>query len=133
MFTLTGNGRMLHYASARLELAVVAPGESEPESLEGDRMGVGYSDTPDDFVFNSKRTELPAGYRALVTTDGIIDQVGGPKSIAHGRKRLYRLLAERRAEDPQTFTASLLESFAQWQGSQHRRDDVCFFTFADEA
>ncbi|TKC85882.1 serine/threonine protein phosphatase [Trinickia terrae] len=133
MFVLTGKGTQMQYAAARLELALVADAQAEVVVLEGDKMGVGYSDTPDDFAFTSRYQALQPGYRALITTDGIIDQVGGPKKIAHGRKRLYKLFAEQRAQSPQQFGDTLLASFAEWQGSQHRRDDVCFFTFTNEA
>ena len=133
MFVLTGNGLDLQYASARLELAVLDAQQTEVLLLEGDRMGVGYSDTPDHFAFTTRRHTLQTGYRAFVTTDGIIDQVGGPKQIAHGRKRLYKLFADHRDERPQQFGDTLLASFAEWQGQQHRRDDVCFFAFTNEA
>ncbi|MCX4162707.1 MULTISPECIES: SpoIIE family protein phosphatase [Paraburkholderia] len=133
MFVLTGNGLDLQYASARLELAVLDEQQPDVLLLEGDRMGVGYSDTPDDFAFTTRRHTLQTGYRAFVTTDGIIDQVGGPKQIAHGRKRLYKLFADHRDERPQQFGDTLLASFAEWQGQQHRRDDVCFFAFTNEA
>jgi phosphoserine phosphatase RsbU/P len=133
MFTLTEGASLLRYASARLELALTGDPDSEVTVLEGDRMGVGYSDTPDDFVFATREQRMPPGYRALITTDGLIDQVGGPKNIGHGRKRLYTLLAEHRHEDPQQFGETLLTRFTQWQGKQHRRDDVCFLVFADKA
>ncbi|WP_158592237.1 SpoIIE family protein phosphatase [Noviherbaspirillum sedimenti] len=132
MFVLTEAASALHYAGARLELALVQPQAEEVSLFEGDRMGVGYSDTPDDFIFRSHRVRLPAGYRALVTTDGVIDQIGGPKSIAHGRRRLYQMLSEERALAPKEFSALLLERFAEWQGQQRRRDDVCFLAFAAE-
>jgi sigma-B regulation protein RsbU (phosphoserine phosphatase) len=133
VFVLTDGGKTLRYSGARLEMAVAAPDDTEIVFFEGDKMGVGYSDTPDDFAFTARQEQLPAGYRALITTDGIIDQVGGPKKIAHGRKRLYKLLAEQRHQSPHEFTETLLARFADWQGKQHRRDDVCFFAFTHEA
>lgn len=133
MFVLTDGGKSLTYSGARLEMALAVPDGAEIVFFEGDKMGVGYSDTPDDFTFTAKHEQLPAGYRALITTDGIIDQVGGPKKIAHGRKRLYKLLAEERRQSPREFTETLLARFAEWQGKQHRRDDVCFFAFTSEA
>lgn len=129
MFVLTEAGHALHYAGARLELALVQPHAEEVSLLEGDRMGVGYSDTPDDFSFSSHRVHLPAGYRAFITTDGVIDQIGGPKDIAHGRRRLYQMLVDEHAMSPAAFTELLLKRFAEWQGQQRRRDDVCFLAF----
>lgn len=130
MFVLTERGYALHYAGARLELALVQPQSDEVSLFEGDRMGVGYSDTPDDFAFRSHRVILPDGYRAFITTDGVIDQIGGPKNIAHGRRRLYQMLAEQRTLAPRDFAGLLLKRFAEWQGQQRRRDDVCFLAFA---
>ncbi|HVL76446.1 MAG TPA: SpoIIE family protein phosphatase [Noviherbaspirillum sp.] len=130
MFVLSRDRRTLSYAGARLEMAIAVPGEDEVRLLEGDKMGVGYSDTPDDFAYTTSTVVLPPDSRVLVTTDGIIDQIGGPKNIAHGRKRLYRLLAQRRTLAPADLAAVLLEQFAEWQGEQRRRDDVCFLTFA---
>jgi len=132
VFALTEQGQALHYAGARLEMAVALPGEAELRFFEGDKMGVGYSDTPDDFMFSSERTRLPAGYRAVITTDGIIDQIGGPKNIAHGRKRLYQLMAEQRDRNPKELSAAVLANFASWQGTQRRRDDVCLLAFTAE-
>jgi sigma-B regulation protein RsbU (phosphoserine phosphatase) len=129
MFVLTEQGRTLQYAAARLEMAIVQADEEAVDVLEGDKMGVGYSDTPDDFAFSSRRARLEPGFRALITTDGIIDQIGGPKNIAFGRKRLYQLLAENRRLRPEEFGPLLLDRLALWQGAQTRRDDVCFFSF----
>lgn len=128
-FALTGQGREMHYAGARLEMAMAMPGEAQLRFLEGDKMGIGYSDTPDDFMFGSARMHLPSGYRAVITTDGIIDQIGGPKKIAHGRKRLYQLVSEQRDLSPRQLSARILANFANWQGEQRRRDDVCLFAF----
>lgn len=130
MFVLTERGRELHYASARLEMVVAVPGEEALRVLEGEKMGVGYSDTPDEYQFSACRVTLPPGYRALVTTDGIIDQIGGPKNIAHGRKRLYQFFSEERNKAAKDFAVLLLEKFAVWQGKNHRRDDVCFLAIA---
>lgn len=130
MFTLDGSGRHLRYAGARLELAVAVPGQDEVLVFEGDRMGVGYSDTPDAYPFTLGEALLPPGYRALLSTDGVIDQIGGPKRIAHGRKRLYKLLQQNRRLAPREFGNLLVEEFAAWQGAQRRRDDVCFLAFA---
>jgi serine phosphatase RsbU (regulator of sigma subunit) len=130
MFVLTERGHAMQYAGARLELALVQPQADDVSLFEGDRMGVGYSDTPDDFQFTSRRVLLPGGYRAFITTDGVIDQIGGPKNIAHGRRRLYQLLSEQRALTPKQFSDLLLKRFAEWQGDQRRRDDVCFLAFA---
>jgi serine phosphatase RsbU (regulator of sigma subunit) len=129
LFVLTGKGRTMHYASARLDMAIAAPAQDGVTLLEGDKMGVGYSDTPDDFAFTLRYRLLPDEYRVLLTTDGVIDQVGGPKHIAHGRKRLHQLLVEHGCQSPHEFTATLLRHLAEWQGSQRRRDDICFLVF----
>jgi serine phosphatase RsbU (regulator of sigma subunit) len=70
---------------------------------------------------------VPHGSLLFVSTDGLTDQIGGPRKIAFGKRRtLDRILAER--EHASSFIcARLLETFAEWQGSQARRDDVTLF------
>jgi serine phosphatase RsbU (regulator of sigma subunit) len=72
---------------------------------------------------------LTEGLCAYITTDGIIDQIGGPRNIAFGKQRtLNQLLDHVEKPMPQQCTL-FLDTFYEYQGSQRRRDDVCFFGF----
>ncbi|HEY1090848.1 MAG TPA: protein-serine/threonine phosphatase, partial [Burkholderiaceae bacterium] len=58
---------------------------------------------------------------------GLIDQVGGPRAIALGRRRVRDLLLKAQALSPADINRSVLEALRAWQGEQHRRDDLTFF------
>jgi serine phosphatase RsbU (regulator of sigma subunit) len=59
-----------------------------------------------------------------ITTDGYVDQVGGPKRIAFGRRRLAGLLAALRDIPPAAVLGYLRDALLDWQGGEIRRDDV---------
>ncbi|KPF68720.1 hypothetical protein IP84_08800 [beta proteobacterium AAP99] len=126
-FVLPEQSTTLRYAAARLAIMVIDEAQEEVLSLEGDKMGVGYSDTPDDFAFAEHVVDLGGSRMLAVTTDGIIDQIGGPKRIAFGRKRLQQQLVTTRAWSEVQAGDALLGVFRDWQDRQSRRDDVCLF------
>jgi serine phosphatase RsbU (regulator of sigma subunit) len=112
------------FAGAHLPLLLVRPGGEEPEVVDGDRTSVGYVDTPADQRWTTRRVAVPPGTLLALATDGVIDQPGGPRRLAHGRRRLAQLLGEHRAEPAAPLAARFREAFAAWQGAELRRDDV---------
>nr|WP_155436126.1 SpoIIE family protein phosphatase [Pseudoduganella danionis] len=121
--------RTLHYAGARMALFLLTPDSAAIQSIDGDRMGVGYTDTPADYQWHNISVDIPPGSLLLLTTDGLIDQIGGSRDIAYGKRRMRdALLAQRHASAAQA-GAALLADFLAWQGSQPRRDDLTFFVF----
>jgi len=132
LFLLAPHGRSLQFASAKLSLLVAG---ERPEALlvEGDKAGIGYADTPDDQAWSTQEVALAPGSLLLIPTDGVIDQIGGPRQIAHGRRRLVQFLAERPRVSARALCADFAEHFAQWQGGQRRRDDVSLLAFRASA
>ena len=123
-------GRLV-FAGARVALMLVRPGagEVEVEVVEGQRKGVGYVDSDFDHCWANQELLLPPGTLVFVTTDGLIDQVGGPRAIALGKRRLRELLIEHRHGTPEEVNHAVHGALRDWQGEQHRRDDLTFFCF----
>lgn len=121
-------GRLV-FAGARLSLFVVRPGADAVELVEGQRKGVGYMDSEFDFAWHNQELTLPAGSLVFVTTDGLIDQVGGPRAIALGKRRVRELLLAQRERTPAEVNQAVREALRLWQGEHHRRDDLTFFCF----
>ncbi|MNW09601.1 Stage II sporulation protein E (SpoIIE) [compost metagenome] len=69
----------------------------------------------------------------VLPTDGVIDQIGGPKQIAHGRRRLMQFMADHRGAKAHSLCAAFTASFGEWQGTQRRRDDVSLLAFSTQA
>jgi len=122
------SGRLL-FAGARLELFVLRPSMNEVEMIEGQRKGVGYVDTGLDFKWQNQELVLPRGSLVFITTDGLIDQVGGPRAIAFGKRRVRELLLGLRERPSAEVNRALLDALRVWQGEHHRRDDLTLFCF----
>jgi serine phosphatase RsbU (regulator of sigma subunit) len=135
LFLQSPCGTQLRFASARLDLLVAPPGVQEAAQVQihaGDKMGIGYATTPDDAAWNTQVLEVAPGSLLMIATDGVIDQLGGPRQIAHGRKRLARFLHEQQDQPAAQACAEFQQAFAQWQGTQRRRDDVSLLVWRNQ-
>jgi phosphoserine phosphatase RsbU/P len=121
--------RTLTYAGAHMPLFVLEPGAPEVRKVEGAPFGVGYASTPMDQVWENHQMVLPPQTRVFAFSDGYIDQLGGPKRIAHGKKRLRTRLFEWQDLPLPAVKEALLANLREWQGSEPRKDDVCAVGF----
>ncbi|QFY42837.1 SpoIIE family protein phosphatase [Candidatus Methylospira mobilis] len=117
------------YAGAKTPIFFMDEGASEVQSIEGDRKGVGYIETPMDNTWTNREIDLPGGRCIYLTTDGVIDQIGQDKRIAFGKRRLSDLIKQNHHKAMPSQRDAVLQAFYAWQGTQRRRDDVCFFGF----
>lgn len=121
--------RQLTFAGAKSALFVLQPGEAEGAMINGARMGVGYVDTPKDYAWHNIGVQTQAGTLVFVTTDGLIDQIGGPKEIAFGKRRIREAIYAHRDASAAQISDAVLDAHCAWQGEQRRRDDLTFFCF----
>lgn len=119
----------LSYAGARTPLMLLRPDQASVELIDADRLGLGYVDTPADASWQCKQIELQPGTLLMACTDGLLDQVGGAKTIAFGKRRLREALLRHRALPMPELGAALMQEFAAYQGEQRRRDDLTLFGF----
>ncbi|TWI67371.1 serine phosphatase RsbU (regulator of sigma subunit) [Pseudoduganella lurida] len=119
--------RELAYAGARIGLFLLAPDADDWREAEPGRMGVGYGDTPAAHVWPTQRIAMAPGTLLFATTDGLTDQIGGPRDISFGKRRARDLLAGQRGLPAPELATRLQAELAAWQGQQPRRDDVTFF------
>ena len=114
------------FAGARHSLWVFRPDAQEPEEIKGDRIGVGYTSTPDQQAWNSQAHHFPPGTTLVGTSDGIVDQIGGNRRIAFGKRHLWEAFREKVPGTP--LQARLERAYAAletYQGLEPRRDDIC--------
>ena len=121
--------RRLIFAGAKTSLFVLHPGGDGVEMVDGDRKCVGYVDSELDFTWQKRAVQMQAGSLVFVTTDGLVDQVGGPKSIAFGKRRIRDLILANRDRPSSEINRAVQQAISEWQGPNHRRDDVTFFCF----
>lgn len=123
-----GNGRLI-FAGAQLSMFLLRSEGGAVEVLDGQRKGVGYVDSEFDFTWKNQEVSLPTGTLVFVSTDGLIDQIGGSRGIAFGKRRVRDLLLEHRENSPSKINSAMLDALRIWQGEHHRRDDLTFFCF----
>lgn len=116
-------------AHANMPLFILLPDQEKVQSVSGERTGLGYADTPADMAWKNQSTQLVPGAIVCSCTDGLIDQIGGPKNIAYGKRRLRNALLRHRTEAIPELTRRLMDEFLTYQGTQSRRDDVTLLNF----
>ena len=79
--------------------------------------------TPHGLRLGKPDPSLKPGSRVYITTDGIIDQIGGPKQIAFGKKRLKSHHGMRQQIDGAAKSPHHGHLY-KYQGEHLRRDDV---------
>lgn len=82
-----------------------------------------------DYAWENQTLSLKPGSRVYITTDGIIDQIGGPKQIAFGKKRLKKVIMDAAKQPMSEQKDHIMQAFYKYQGDNRRRDDVSIFGF----
>lgn len=126
-FWVDRHGHGLTYAGARLPLHLLAPDAAEVLTLAPLRLGLGYADSPLEQCWPATTLPLPTGSLLFATTDGLLDQIGGPRRTSFGKKRALNRLADARTAPTAVFCQQLADDLAAWQGDEQRRDDLTFF------
>jgi len=129
MFVLSADQQSMRFASAKLTMLVARKDGSEIELVEGEKNPIGYSDTMLSSVWPTHQVNLGADCMIVIPTDGVIDQIGEAKRIAHGKKRLIQFVQENRTNMAIQMIPTFDQQFANWQGGQKRRDDVTMLAF----
>jgi len=117
----------LVFAGARFSLFRANGGAIE--EIKGDRTGIGYRHVADDYAFRNRMIVGEEGDTFYMLSDGLIDQIGGTRRRAFGKRRLTRLLAAIHAEPLAGQKTRIEDAFAEFQGDEARRDDVTVIGF----
>ena len=67
------------------------------------------------------------------STDGLIEQIGGPRSVAFGKQRFKAFIAANQHLPMSQQAERLAEIWADYQGQQPSRDDVTVMGFTPRA
>jgi serine phosphatase RsbU (regulator of sigma subunit) len=119
---IAAGGGEARWAGARLPLLVASA--NGVEVVEGSRTSGGYRATADDQVWETHRVALPAEGALVIATDGVTDQIGGPRALPFGKRRLAATVAGVGTGGSSAVVARIGDALAEWQGREPRRDDV---------
>jgi len=124
---LTKDHKKLTYSGARFSLFKIE--DDEIIEIKGTKRGIGYRNISFDQTYEEHQISLNLKQTFFLTTDGLIDQIGGPKRRMFGKKRLRELLLS--IQDKPLFEQkfSIVETVSQYQGDEIRRDDIAFIGF----
>ena len=71
---------------------------------------------------------VPINSSFFMFSDGITDQVGGPKNIMYGKKRILKIISE--TSDVKNSIQHITKDLESYQKSNKRRDDLSLFGFS---
>ena len=116
---------LLRFAGAKMNLYYKAA--NEIFELKGNRKSLGYVTKPHPQSFDVHDVSLTSSPTFYLFSDGLTDQVGGPKKIMYGKKRIIRKIGE--ISDLNLTIQNISQDFNQYQGENKRRDDISLFGF----
>jgi PAS domain S-box-containing protein len=119
--------REMIFAGARFSLW--KSGAEDVIEIKGDRNGLGYRRFPREAAFTDLRFPLDGGDAFYLTTDGLIDQIGGSEGRSFGKRRFRELLEHNRGAPMQEQSEYLRQKFNEFQGKEKRRDDITVLGF----
>lgn len=117
----------LDFVGARFELFIIENGEVQ--QVKGTKQGLGYRGISYSQEFETHKIDITDQRTFYMTTDGVIDQVGGERRRMYGKKRLKALLLELQDLPMEQQRQRILESLEKYQGDETRRDDVSMLGF----
>jgi serine phosphatase RsbU (regulator of sigma subunit) len=119
--------QILNFAGARMALHVLHPDAEQLQTIAGQRIGVGYVDSDFDYEWSISTAQMQPASLIFIATDGLIDQIGGPKKIAFGKRKAFDTIVGQRDQPSVVICEALQAALAVWQGEQSRRDDLTLF------
>ncbi|MBL6958439.1 MAG: transporter substrate-binding domain-containing protein [Rhodospirillales bacterium] len=117
----------LSFAGARFSLFVAENGDIR--EIKSGKKGIGYRGIPMNQEYDETKTSLAEGQTFYMTSDGLIDQVGGEKRRSFGKRRFREMLLSLSDLPLTEQKDSILETFSRFQGEENRRDDLSFLGF----
>ncbi len=117
----------LSFAGAKLPLYYIH--NDQLNVIAGDRQSLGYKRSNLDFEFTTHTLSIEPGMSFYMSSDGFLDQLGGPKRFPFGNKRFRQLLMENRHHAFDEQSAQMLRAFNEYKGEQNRQDDVTVVGF----
>lgn len=117
--------RQATFAGARISLFI--SGDGEVYEIKGDTESIGYQSSDPNHIFLNNHFELKGTTDLYLTTDGLIEQIGGDNRLPFGKTRLKNFILENRDKPLGEQRMALLDTFLDYRRSEDQRDDVTVF------
>jgi serine phosphatase RsbU (regulator of sigma subunit) len=117
------DGDMLLFSGAKHSLYVFRSSEKEISEIKGSRQSIGH--TLQQKQFTTHMVKLRCGDRIYMTTDGFLDQFGGPDNKKFRAKKFKQLLLESSYLSMPDQEKALEDAMHQWMKDRDQLDDMC--------
>ncbi len=124
---LSSGMKHLTFVGARFSLFIVE--DDEVSELKGTNRGIGYRGIPFRQAYRESTQPLRADCSYYLSTDGLIDQVGGERRRMFGKRRFKALLQEIEQLPMSEQKLRIKAALMAYQGDEVRRDDVSLIGF----
>jgi serine phosphatase RsbU (regulator of sigma subunit) len=121
---------LIRFAGARIDLYYTLGGEFM--FLKGDKQSIGYKSSDIHHAYTTHEFHLEPDMRFYMTTDGLLDQGGGPKGFPFGKRRFWEFLVAHRDQSLEEQKAALKRELSEYRGDLEQRDDMTVFGFVIE-
>ncbi len=119
--------RTLAFSGARLPLFFVQ--NHRIQTIKGDRQSLGYKNSNLEFEFTQHLIDVEEVSSFYLFSDGLFDQLGGPRRFSFGYKRLEELLLAIQTEPFESQKAEILRVFDEYRGDNEVQDDITVVGF----
>ena len=120
----------LTFVGARFELYMIE--DNRISTIRGAKSGIGYHGISHTQEFEEHQIVNLENKTFLMTSDGLIDQVGGEKGRMYGKKRFRELLQGIQNQSMAEQKDIIYQALIDYQGDENRRDDVSVIGFKVE-
>ena len=107
--------------------------DGEIITVKGTRKSVGYKQCPMDYVYKETIIEnVEEGTKVFLTTDGYLDQNGGPKDFPFGKKKFIQIIDDYGEESMADLQEMFMYEMAEWEEQiegNDRNDDMTVIGF----
>ena len=102
---------------------------AEVAVVKGNNCSMGYRGIPTEPGFVNHTQAAAKGRRFLLTSDGLLDQVGGESGRAFGKKRFQALLVDNAHKPMSAMGEVLFAKVEEYRGAEVRLDDIAVIGF----
>ena len=110
------------FAGARIPVFILS--NHELTWIKGDTESLGYKSSNPNHVFRNNHFDVPESSSLYLSTDGLIEQIGGDKRLPFGRAGFSRFIRDNGARPMIEQRDRLLDVFVHYRSGEDQRDDV---------
>ncbi len=115
------------FAGAHMSLLVKSM--AGVDRVRGDRQSIGYVETPNEPEFVEHKIQLDKATDLIISTDGLIDQLGGKKRLAFGIQRLMAIIEQDSWSNSEELLKAIDAAFLDYMKNEERMDDLTVIAF----